>query len=264
METRVDNTNALAASLARDLERIHRTGTPTTASATPAASCTPAQPLESASQLYCAFENEFRGDSATITGRQAEYLPTILKAAAACQGMPILDVGCGRGEFLQLMRQNNIPANGVDIDQAMVERCLAQGLDVSLGTFESVLDGGKDGDLAGVVAFQVVEHIGFAKIVELIKSSHSRTAPGGVLILETVNPASFTSLRDFYLDPTHRNPIPSATLEFIVRSCGYRDVSVVYTSQVKPSRLLSGSDSNTAKLNALLFGPRDYAVVGWR
>jgi hypothetical protein len=85
-----------------------------------------------------------------------------------------------------------------------------------------------------------------------------------VLILETVNPASFTALRDFYLDPTHRNPIPAATLEFLVRTCGYREVGIRYASPVPSNHQLKGTDSNTAKLNSLLFGPRDYAVIGWR
>jgi O-antigen chain-terminating methyltransferase len=260
LETRLENTNSLAASLVRDIERLYKTNQPASASAAPEVVRSP----ESGAQLYCAFENEFRGDTATIAGRQAAYLPLVLKASAACTGKPVLDIGCGRGEFLQLLHDNHVASLGVDIDAAMVERCRARGLNVEHGDFASALNSGKDGDLAGVVAFQLVEHIGYEHLVELIRSANARTAPGGVIILETVNPANFTALRDFYLDPTHRNPIPAATLEFLVRSCGYREVVVQYMSHTPPDRQLKGSDSNTAKLNKLLFGPRDYAVIGWR
>ena len=214
--------------------------------------------------FYLAFENRFRGPQEGVTKMQSQYLPDIEKAAQQSKGEYLLDVGCGRGEFLKLVEGYGIRAKGVDITQAMVEECRRKGLSAEHGDTLKYLESVRSDSLIGVTAFQVVEHVTHDYLVEFIKAAFSKTAPGGVIILETVNSDSLNSLRNFYLDLTHRNPIPAGTLQFLVEYAGFRDVRVHYSSPVPPESRLSGNDDNTRKLNDLLFGPQDYAIIGWK
>ncbi|NPV70657.1 MAG: methyltransferase domain-containing protein [Firmicutes bacterium] len=219
--------------------------------------------LQDEAWLYHAFEQYFRGPETLIRERQRAYLPDVQKAHAACRGS-VLDVGAGRGEFLELCREAGIPAEGVDLNDAMVARCREKGLEVSRACGLSHLRSLPDESLCAVTAFQVVEHLRPAQLWQMVQAALVKIRPGGLLILETVNPHSLASLMDFYLDLTHERPVPAPTLRFLVEAAGFREVQVRFSSPCPEEGSLQGEEDSVKRLNVLLFGPQDYAVMGWR
>ncbi|SHJ00928.1 class I SAM-dependent methyltransferase [Desulfofundulus thermosubterraneus] len=213
--------------------------------------------------LYHAFEQQFRGPEELIKERQRAYLPDVQKAHEACGGY-LLDLGAGRGEFLELCREAGIPAKGVDLNEAMISRCQEKGLEVERAEAISYLQSLPDESLCAVTAFQLVEHLAPSELWHLVQTALVKLKPGGVIILETVNPHSLAALQNFYLDLTHQRPIPAPTLRFLLEAAGFRRVAVRFSSPVPEALCLQGDDLNVAKLNDLLFGYQDYAVVGWR
>jgi O-antigen chain-terminating methyltransferase len=250
--------------IASDLEAFHRALKDKAGNPEEAAKQIAGHELTLDTHFYLSFENHFRGPQDVIEKIQAQYLPDLQKAVQNSKGEYLLDVGCGRGEFLKLMAANKIPAKGVDITKSMIETCHGKGLDAVHGDTLQYLNTLKDDCLIGMTAFQVVEHVPTDYLVRMIKTAFRKIAPGGVLILETVNSDSLNSLRNFYLDLTHRNPIPPATLKFVAEYAGFKDVRLHYSSLVAEESRLQGGDDNTRKLNDLLFAPQDYAVIGWR
>ncbi|MCR4431951.1 MAG: methyltransferase domain-containing protein [Tepidanaerobacteraceae bacterium] len=213
--------------------------------------------------IYHTFEHYFRGSEDLIKERQKKYVMDIKKAYDKCGGY-ILDIGSGRGEFLELCSQEGISAKGVDINDVMVEDCQKKGLDVINADGISYLTNIPDESLCAVTAFQVIEHLTHDQLLSLLQLALLKLKPGGVIILETVNVDSILSLKNFYSDLTHLKPIPPATLRFLLEAVGFKNVDIVYSSPVPDDVKLAGEDENTSKLNMLLFGDQDYAVKGWR
>lgn len=226
-----------------------------------------AQPplLESADAtwFYHAFEQQFRGPEKLIKERQRAYLPEVQKVYETCGGY-LLDLGSGRGEFLGLCRESGIPAKGVDLNEVMISRCREKDLEVEKAEAIAYLQSLPDESLCAVSAFQFVEHLAPQELWHLSQAALVKLKPGGVIILETVNPHSLAALQNFYLDLTHQRPIPSPTLRFLLEAAGFREVEIRFSSPIPQETRLAGSDPDTLKLNELLFGFQDYAVVGWR
>jgi O-antigen chain-terminating methyltransferase len=150
---------------------------------------------------YIAFEDLFRGSTERVVRSQRPYL-------ALLRGLdPVLDVGCGRGEMLALLADEGIAASGVDNDPDMVERCRELGLDVALGDANEHLSGLQDGSLGAVFSAQVVEHLHYRELRQLLELARRKLRPGGRFIAETVNPHRIASLKTFWVDLTHRHPI---------------------------------------------------------
>ncbi len=157
---------------------------------------------------YARLEDAFRGPKDRVTELQRPYLPLVRAH------VPVLDVGCGRGEFLQLLSAQGIDASGVDSDSGMVARCRALGLRVAEGDGLEHLMGLTDGQLGTVFSAQVVEHIPYPILVRLLDVALRKLAPGGLFIAETVNPHRLASLKNFWVDPTHQHPLfPELMLE---------------------------------------------------
>ena len=173
---------------------------------------------------YATFEDVFRGSEEFISARMEPYLSIIGDQA------PVLDVGCGRGEFLQLLRTNGISASGVDIDPSMVERARGHGLTVDLTDAETALRARPAGSLGAVTSFQVVEHISPEQMRHLFEASFDALAPGGLLIAETVNPHSPAALKTFWLDLTHIRPLFPESLLFLARECGFASARIFFPS----------------------------------
>jgi O-antigen chain-terminating methyltransferase len=216
------------------------------------------------SYTYFAFENIFRGSRDTIKKRQSQYLNHIYRAYQKSNGAFHLDLGSGRGEFLEILTEQNIPAKGVDINEENINICLEFNLNAELADALNYLRTIKNNSLIGITAFQVVEHLNAEYILELIKASFQKIKEDGVIILETVNPYSLYSLSNFFIDMTHRNPISPVALKFLVEASGFMNVEILYSSPVSDEIKLKGDDENTKKLNEILFGFQDYAVVGWK
>jgi len=213
---------------------------------------------------YLDFENRFRGTEDDIKNRQLNYLNYIKNAAKNNQAEFVLEVGCGRGEFLKILDENNIPVKGIDTNTEMIELNLKNNRNVKLDDAISFLQAQNDNSLIGITSFQVIEHFSPDYLLDFIKLSYQKTASGGVIILETVNPMSLFSLTHFWYDITHKTPIPPDVLKFYIESAGFQEVKPIFTSEVPEELKLQSNDENTKKLNQILFGPQDYAIIGWK
>lgn len=221
---------------------------------------------------YVAFENRFRGSREEIRRRLADYVG-LFEAMA-----PVVDLGCGRGEFLELLKEHGIAARGVEANANAVRACRGRGLDVAHGGLLAFLKTQSRGSLGGVFAAQVAEHLRPAVLVAMLREAHRVLRPGGLLVLETVNPRSVMGFLEVYnRDLTHERPLHPETLSFLVSSAGFSDVRTEMRSPVEPAsrlqpvpteglpdRAACALNENIAQLNALLYGPQEYALLARR
>jgi len=222
--------------------------------------------------VYVAFENRYRGEPEEIRERLRSYLP-------AFTGLePVVDLGCGRGEFLALLKEADIAARGVESNAQMAEHARARGLDVAEGDLLDFLRAKKAASLGGVFAAQVAEHLAPVVLQAMVREAHRTLRPGGLLVLETVNPRSVVGFLEVYnRDLTHERPLHPDTLRFLAAAEGFSDVRVEMRapidalSQLQPvpvQGLPEGAaialNENIARLNALLYGPQEYALFARR
>ena len=175
-----------------------------------------------ASKRYLEFENVFRGSEAMITSRQRRYLPLLRQHA------PVLDVASGRGEMLDLLRADGVEAAGVDIDEAMVEHCRARGHTVAEGDAVSHLAGLPDASLGAVFSAQFVEHIEHRDLERFIQLCAAKLRPGGIMVIETVNPHSPAALKTFWVDLTHKTPLFPEVLMVMARLAGFDTIELIH------------------------------------
>ena len=266
---------ALAAK--REVERFidGAQGAATASPGTEAIRATPAASIhdELNAYKYVGFEDQFRGSQAAIRQRLESYLPYFDGAS------DVLDVGCGRGEFLDLLQQRGIVARGLDLNHEMVEVCRARGLDVAEADVVSYLEGLPDGSLGGLFAAQVVEHLQPGYLLRFLELAHYKLRPSSPLVLETLNPACWVAFFESYIrDITHVWPLHPETLRYLVLASGFSDARIEYRSPVEehhklqtiaaPSSPLDDAigvlNENVEKLNARLFTYLDYAIVARR
>ena len=211
--------------------------------------------------LYVAFEDRFRGSRADIKQRQRVYLGLLQEVGAGQSGRPIVDVGSGRGELLELLGEAGLEACGVDLNQSMVALCLHAGLHCVLDDAVSYLGKLEAGSLGAVTGFHIIEHLPFATFVALLDASLRALAPGGIVIFETPNPANLlVASRWFHLDPTHRNPLPSEMVSMIAEARGFTQVGIRELHPM-PQRFAAKDDVLAAQLDAMFHGPQDYALI---
>jgi SAM-dependent methyltransferase len=221
---------------------------------------------------YVAFENRFRGERADLRERLAGYV-------ALFDGLaPVVDLGCGRGEFLELLREKGIAARGVEGNAQAAAVCRERKLDVVEGDLVDFLRAQAPGSLGGVFAAQVVEHLPPAVLQAMLAEAHRALRPGGRLVLETVNTRSVIGFLEVYLrDLTHRTPLHPDTLSFLAAAQGFTEVRVEMRSPVDPAgqlqpvptdglppRAAAVLNENAARLNALLYGPQEYVLIARR
>jgi|GEM_PF-758150 len=237
-----------------------RAGVADNGQALPANCEEPGMPAE----LYLEFEANFRGAPEMIRERLKCNLQ-YFRVETDSSPLPVLDLGCGRGEWLQLLKEENIPAFGVDSNSSMIDCCEAAGLEAHLGDALHYLAALPDHCLGGLTAFHIIEHLPLEVLIRLIDEAHRVVRPGGVVLFETPNPENLiTGACNFYIDPTHRNPLPPALVAFLLNSRGFERVEIDRRHPGDPSLLLQGSDEAiTTPLNQLLFGPQDYAAIGY-
>lgn len=214
-------------------------------------------------RLFVDHAASFRGARADIKKRLAVYLPYVQEAFAAAMKSPALDLGCGRGEWMELLGEAGIPAKGIDLNRDLISACREMGLDVMEGEVSQFLQKLPNESCSIVTAFHILEHIPFPNVVELIDQAVRILKPGGIAIFETPNPKNlFVSSNNFYLDPTHRNPIPSEFLAFLVEARGLCDPKVIPLSPYPDYLHLPESDCPAVRfINEHFFGPQDYGVV---
>ncbi|MCP2727769.1 methyltransferase domain-containing protein, partial [Limnofasciculus baicalensis] len=214
--------------------------------------------------FYVAFEEEFRGSRQVIIDRLKVYLPLIEEAKIGTQLSPIIDVGCGRGEWLELLRESGYTVKGIDNNRVMVEQCQARGLEVSEFDVIDYLKSLPDASLGMVTGFHIIEHLPFLVLIKLLSETHRVLKPGGLAIFETPNPQNIlVGANNFYTDPTHRNPLPSNLTKFMVENMGFASVKIMNLNPYEESFQLSGSEV-AERFNEYFYGPQDYAVVGYK
>lgn len=216
-------------------------------------------------------------------GEEIDLVTHMTKYASQFGGVKcVLDVGCGRGEFLEACGQIGVGSYGIDLDPDMVGRCQMKGLDARQADLLEHLRGLEDRSLDGIFSSQVVEHLAAAEIFEFVQLAARKMRRGSTIILETINSDTFTALRWFWMDPTHRQPVPPAMLRFLLEEAGFTLRDILYTSplpeQQALERLPEGSvaatglgleplrvyNRNVEKLNRVLFAEQDYAIIAER
>jgi O-antigen chain-terminating methyltransferase len=214
--------------------------------------------------FYAAFEERFRGSRAVIHQRLAVYLPLLKEAQIAPGDSLVLDLGCGRGEWLELLRQNGYKALGIDLNQVVVAECQQRCLDVREADIIDYLQSLDDNSVALVTGFHLIEHLPFEILMKLLSESFRVLRPRGMVIFETPNPANvLVGSCNFYFDPTHRNPLPSLMTQFLAQYSGFSPVNILNLNPSTETPI--AEDSETAKrFNEYFYGPMDYAIIGYK
>lgn len=224
---------------------------------------------------YFLFENRYRGEQEEIKKRQEIYLPVFKNADN------VLDIGCGRGEFLELLQKEDVKAAGIDLNEDMIYLCKEKKLDAKQVDAMTYLTSLKDGSLGGIFVSHVIEHLTNSRLlIEFIQLCYSKLKEGSHIILETPNPLSMTvSAVNFYLDPSHVMHIHPHTIKFLLETNGFHDIQLKYLSPFPSDMTLHHIDynqpledsenmpykllnDNFKKLNNMLFGYQDFAAIG--
>jgi len=248
----------LVRELQERVERLERRPVSAGSSGPAAPVTVAAQPAAAAIPDYFAFESRMRGSTDSIRERQRRYLDD-LRAAA-----PVLDIGCGRGELLGLLREAGVEARGIDADADMAAYARGEGLDVEQADLIEYLGRTPDGSLGAIFMGQVVEHLPGPTLAQSLGLAAAKLRPGGVLIAETINPLSPIALRNYFADLTHAQPLVPETLELLARQAGFAETEIRFLNE--PAERLTEPDdpviaANVRRLNELLFAPLDYALV---
>ena len=208
--------------------------------------------------FYRAFEDRFRGSRTLIKERLKAYSPFLTHLTESFPGAKAVDLGCGRGEWLEFLKESGFSAQGIDLDEDMLAACTEMGLDARKGDAIKFLKGLPAKTYALVSAFHLVEHISFSQLRELVSESHRVLMPGGLLIMETPNPENLVvGSNSFYLDPTHQRPIPPALLNFIPEYVGFNRTRIL---RLQETFDISG-DVAPSLIEVLGGVSPDYAVI---
>jgi len=261
-------------SLRHEVARITEGGVVMSTAASPGPSPAPTNgclnPLDG--HTYVGFEDRFRGSPDEIRQRVAEYLPIFQDAS------DVLDVGCGRGEFLALLREAGVSARGIDINGAMIEVCRQQGLDAEHADALTYLRQQPDGSLGGLFAAQVIEHLDPRYLTALLDTAVDKLRSGAPIVLETINPACWFAFFESYIrDLTHVRPVHPETLQYLLVASGFQRVEIRYRSpypeheKLQPlgphpslGDVVDTLNANVERINRLLFTWLDYAAIGRR
>lgn len=238
----------------------------------------PAQAVETVARAheehgYLELERRYRGTEEEIRERISAYLPWLSKVS------PVLDIGCGRGEALALLRDHGIPGRGIDSSARMVALCRERGLEAEEGDAFASLAALPEGSLGGVVSFHVIEHLPAALLDRLVRLAYRALKPGGVLILETPNPLSMlVAARSFWLDPTHQRPVHPESLKLMYELAGFDPIErldlrpypdserlpEIDLAQLPEEQRIMADRVNRLRdrLDELLFGYQDFGMVG--
>jgi O-antigen chain-terminating methyltransferase len=248
----------------RDLDNIRRM-----ASTSPVASVQSGSPVQQSpvvidDALYISLEDHFRGDKAEVHQRQTEYIPYV--SGIVSEKYPLIDLGCGRGEWLKVLQEHGISARGIDSNVACVAECKESGLDAELGELLKTLTKLPDASCGAVTMFQVLEHLPFDIVVQVLREVRRVLIDGGVFIGEVPNSETLrVGASTFWIDPTHQKPLFPAVLAFLASSVGFSGVTGKYSSPLAPTPDLTGLPENASKtileLHHAINGPGDFALI---
>ncbi len=216
-------------------------------------------------ELYISFEDKFRGKREDIKSRQAYYLPIVKELIKEPNDL-VIDIGCGRGEWLELLKEHNIKSRGIDLNRLMVKESKELGLDVIESDAIEYLKSLEDSSIYIVTGFHIAEHLPFKTLISLFDEVYRVLKREGAIILETPNPENlFVGACSFYTDPTHINPIPPVTLEFLAKNRGFKNVAIHRLHPIKEPQFLN--IENSQDVNNLIFASikeQDYSIIGYK
>ena len=213
--------------------------------------------------IYVALEDRFRGTHEDIKRRVEAHLATIQAAGAGTTVAPIIDIGCGRGEWLELLRDHDLVARGVDLNPLMIARCRERGLEVTAIDAIDYLQRVDANSLGAVTGMHVIEHMPVRQLIRLIDETLRALRPGGVAIFETPNPENLiVGACTFWNDPTHHKPLPPEMMRFMFEVRSFTRVEVLRLHPYAYDlHLTAGPVQLRSRLNELLYGWQDYAII---
>lgn len=218
--------------------------------------------------LYAAFEDRFRGDRALVRRRAEPYLDLVRDVGAGTSMLPVLDIGCGRGEWLELLRDHGLVGRGIDLNRVFADICRGYGLDIIEGDAIKALSAMPSNSVGAITSMHLVEHLAFEQVVVMLDEALRVLVPGGIIVLETPNPENLTvAAHTFYMDPTHRNPLPPEALRWIVGARGFHGARIerlTVARELTPPPLLPDDVPGAHSINTLLASlgvAPDYAIV---
>lgn len=212
--------------------------------------------------FYIDFEDKHRGTEEDIKKRLSFYLKYFNEVKEVDKGLPILDLGCGRGEFLSVLKDNGFNGVGIDLNKSMVERAKSRGFEAEEDDALSYLMKQKSNSVFAVTGFHLVEHLPFGLLVRLFEECYRVVAPGGFVLFETPNPENITvGACNFYMDPSHLSPIPPALLSFTLDTRGF-STDIVRVHPVKEN--ITHTDDLVQDMAVHFYGARDYAALGYK
>lgn len=215
---------------------------------------------------YFDFENHFRGSRESIKEVQKQYVEYFVGRNN------VLDLGCGRGEFLELLMENKIESVGVECYSEFAEYCKMKGLNVAEEDALTYLE--KQEKVGGIFAGQLIEHLKVNQIVRLCELAYEKLEEGAYMVLETPNPMSLAIYTHaFYIDPSHNKPVHPLLMEYFMKKAGFKDIRILFTESSKypvdiPELVGTGIENIEAfnrsmeEVSRTLFGSQDYAVIG--
>lgn len=213
--------------------------------------------------FYNRLENRFRGSREDILNRLRVYQPDVEAAVIRTEGKPVLDLGCGRGEWLQLMQALEIQASGVDLNTAQIAEAEEAGLNVEKLDARTALAKADDNSLSVVSAHHLIEHIPFPDVAWIAREALRVLAPGGLLIFETPNPRNvLVGATSFHNDPTHLRPLTDQVLSVLLETAGYHPVETRFLHPHERLDEFQARPGFDPELAHLLFGPQDLAMIG--
>lgn len=214
--------------------------------------------------FYVAFEDRFRGPRSEIKKRAEFYLPFIRNCRAGSLARPVLDLGCGRGEWLELLKENKLTGRGVDLNTAMVAQCKARGLNVESRDALDYLRSQRANTLGAITGFHIIEHLTFEMLLDLFRQTRRVLKPRGVAIFESPNCKNLiVGACNFHIDPTHRHPVFPETAEMMLGSQGFEKIRIEYLSPV-PDVKFSSDTAELAVIKDLLYGPQDFGIIAYK
>ncbi len=210
-------------------------------------------------RFYKEFEDKFRGSEKDIIDRLTEYLPILKNIPKKTKKYPALDIGCGRGEFLSILKAANIKPVGVDINEEMIKRVKSQGYVAHRSDALSYLLKQKSESISVISGFHIVEHIPFEVLLDIFKECYRVVNREGLVIFETPNPYNLVvGSSSFYLDPSHIKPIPPDLLSYALESSGFHCKILPLHPVIKN---IDHPDPIVRSIMGMVYGPQDYAIL---
>jgi SAM-dependent methyltransferase len=230
-----------------------------------------AENMRALDPLYAAFEDQFRGDPRLVRARAEPYLSIVTDAGMGTADAPVLDLGCGRGEWLELIRENGLVGRGIDNNQVFVQICRGRGLEVIEGDVIQAMAELPAMSIGAITGMHIAEHLPFEVLVRLLDEARRLLVRGGILALETPNPENLqVATKLFYMDPTHRNPLLPEALKWLVSARGFEGARIerwtIARDMEAPPLLdasLPGAESINAMLAQMAVAP-DYSIIARR